>query len=100
MLLLPPGEVLLGDLARAGFEITAEQEDADAIIINTCAFVEDAKAESLEVWAVNGHPEAVAVLGCGGRGHPEAVAVLGCGGRGHPKRARSWMPPPTPLPQA
>jgi ribosomal protein S12 methylthiotransferase len=41
--------VLLGDLARAGFEITAEHEDADAIVVNTCAFVEDAKAESLEV---------------------------------------------------
>jgi ribosomal protein S12 methylthiotransferase len=43
------GEVLLGDLARAGFEITEEHEDADAIVVNTCAFVEDAKAESLEV---------------------------------------------------
>lgn len=44
-----PGEVLLGDLARAGFSITAEHEEADAILVNTCAFVEDAKAESLEV---------------------------------------------------
>jgi tRNA A37 methylthiotransferase MiaB len=43
------GEVLLGDLARAGFKITEEHEDADAIVVNTCAFVEDAKAESLEV---------------------------------------------------
>jgi tRNA A37 methylthiotransferase MiaB len=43
------GEVLLGDLARAGFQITEEHEDADAIVVNTCAFVEDAKAESLEV---------------------------------------------------
>ncbi len=49
---LPPaaaGEVLLGDLARAGFQVTQEHEDADAIIVNTCAFVEDAKSESLEV---------------------------------------------------
>ena len=43
------GEVLLGDLARAGFQVTPEHEDADAIIVNTCAFVEDAKSESLEV---------------------------------------------------
>lgn len=42
------GEVLLGDLSKAGFEITQEHEDADAIVVNTCAFVEDAKTESLE----------------------------------------------------
>eukprot|EP00798_Chlamydomonas_sp_ICE-L_P010307 gene10307-8238_t len=42
------GEVMLGDLRRNGFEITEEHEDADAVIINTCAFVEDAKTESLE----------------------------------------------------
>lgn len=26
------GEVILGDLARSGFEITEEHEDADAIV--------------------------------------------------------------------
>lgn len=48
------GEVLLGDLYRSGFEVVKEHEDADAIIVNTCAFVEDAKAESLEVRAGSG----------------------------------------------
>lgn len=43
------GEVLLGDLYRAGFEVTDDHEDADAIVVNTCAFVEDAKTESIEV---------------------------------------------------
>lgn len=43
------GEVLLGDLSRSGFEITEEHEGTDAIIVNTCAFVDDAKAESLQV---------------------------------------------------
>ena len=44
------GEVLLGDLARSGnFEFTDDHEEADAIVVNTCAFVEDAKAESLQV---------------------------------------------------
>ena len=46
----PAGEVLLGDLYRSGFEVVMEHEDADAIIVNTCGFVEDAKTESLEVW--------------------------------------------------
>ncbi len=44
------GEVLLGDLARNGFTVTEDTLEADCIVVNTCAFVEDAKAESLEVW--------------------------------------------------
>mmetsp|Transcript_19009 Transcript_19009/g.32522 ORF Transcript_19009/g.32522 Transcript_19009/m.32522 type:complete len:512 (-) Transcript_19009:594-2129(-) len=45
---LVDGEVMLGDLQRSGFQIVTEHEDADAIVINTCAFIEDAKSESLE----------------------------------------------------
>ncbi len=44
----PTGEVILGDLSKSGFQITQEHEDADAIVVNTCAFVEDAKSESIE----------------------------------------------------
>ena len=44
-----PGEVMLGDLFRSGFEIVDDHEDADAIVVNTCSFVEEAKTESLEV---------------------------------------------------
>ncbi len=43
------GEVMLGDLYRSGFDVVQEHEDADAIIVNTCGFVEDAKTESIEV---------------------------------------------------
>ena len=42
------GEVILGDLHANGFEITDDHEAADAIIINSCGFVEDAKNESVE----------------------------------------------------
>ena len=42
------GEVLLGDLYRSGFDIAEDAEDADALVVNTCGFVEDAKTESLE----------------------------------------------------
>lgn len=41
------GEVLLGDLFRSGFEVT-EAEEADAIVVNTCAFIDDAKSESVD----------------------------------------------------
>ena len=40
---------MLGDLSRSGFEIVDNHEDADAIVVNTCSFVEEAKTESLEV---------------------------------------------------
>ena len=36
--------MLLGDLSRSGFEVVEEHEGTDAIVVNTCAFVEDAKA--------------------------------------------------------
>jgi ribosomal protein S12 methylthiotransferase len=42
------GEVLLGDLYRSGFDVINEHEDADAIVVNTCGFVEDAKTESID----------------------------------------------------
>jgi len=42
------GEVLLGDLFKSGFTITEDHANSDAILINTCGFVEDAKNESLD----------------------------------------------------
>lgn len=40
-------EVMLGDLQRRGMRIKNDVMDADVIIVNTCAFVEDAKRESI-----------------------------------------------------
>ena len=37
-----------GILENAGYETVQEPEDADAIIINTCGFINDAKKESIE----------------------------------------------------
>jgi ribosomal protein S12 methylthiotransferase len=41
-------ERMLAEIAQAGFIITAESENADVLIINTCGFIAPAKAESLE----------------------------------------------------
>lgn len=41
-------EVILAKLSAAGYEITAAESEADAIIINTCGFIEDAKTEAIE----------------------------------------------------
>lgn len=41
-------EVMLHNLHRAGFEVTFEVEEAEIVIVNTCGFIESAKAESIE----------------------------------------------------
>lgn len=41
-------ELMLGVLAREGFELESDPEKADAIIVNTCGFIEAAKQESID----------------------------------------------------
>ena len=45
---LVDSEVMLGILARHGYELTPRAEDAEVIIVNTCSFIEPAKRESIE----------------------------------------------------
>ena len=42
---LVDAEVMMGSLGEAGMAITADAADADVLIVNTCCFVDDAKAE-------------------------------------------------------
>ncbi|MBN2182404.1 MAG: 30S ribosomal protein S12 methylthiotransferase RimO [Sedimentisphaerales bacterium] len=42
-------ERMLAEIVEAGFAITPESYNADVIVINTCAFIAPAQAESLEV---------------------------------------------------
>ena len=42
------GEHILAILQKKGFNITNNPEDADIIVINTCAFIEDSKKESID----------------------------------------------------
>jgi ribosomal protein S12 methylthiotransferase len=41
-------ERMLAEIAQAGFPITTEPDNADVVVINTCAFIAPAQAESLE----------------------------------------------------
>lgn len=41
-------EVMLHELLDAGYELTPEDIEADVIIVNTCAFIDSAKRESIE----------------------------------------------------
>lgn len=63
-------EMMLSTLAKAGFEITPVEAEADAIIINTCGFIESAKAEAIEnilecaAYKQDGNLKALIVTGC------------------------------------
>ncbi len=45
---LVDAEIMLGSVRARGMEITASAEEADVLIVNTCAFIDSAKEESIE----------------------------------------------------
>jgi ribosomal protein S12 methylthiotransferase len=45
---LVDAEIMLGDIRRHGMEVTSSAEDADVLIVNTCAFIDSAKEESID----------------------------------------------------
>ncbi len=63
-------EMMLSLLKNGGFEICSEDAEADAIIINTCGFIEAAKAEAIEnileasKYKSEGNLKALVVTGC------------------------------------
>ncbi|MBO5126141.1 MAG: 30S ribosomal protein S12 methylthiotransferase RimO, partial [Clostridia bacterium] len=87
-------EVMLHHLVDAGYELTPEESDADVVIINTCAFIESAKKESIDniidiAWLKKHHTlKGIVVTGCLAERYreeiikelPEVDAVLGVGG--------------------
>jgi len=63
-------ERMLAEIARAGFLITADADNADVVIINTCGFIAPAEAEALETIK---H-----AVSCKARGSVHKVIVTGC----------------------
>jgi ribosomal protein S12 methylthiotransferase len=45
---LVDAEIMLGGVLGRGMQITADAEEADVLIVNTCAFIDSAKEESIE----------------------------------------------------
>ena len=90
---LADSEEMLGMLVENGYEITNDESEAEAIVINTCAFIHDAKEESvnsiLEMaqYKETGKLKALLVTGCLAQRYqkeiikeiPEVDAVLGTG---------------------
>lgn len=45
---LVDAEIMLGSVLECGMEITSSAEEADVLVINTCAFIDSAKEESID----------------------------------------------------
>src|SRR5437899_1543667 len=45
---LVDAEIMLGSVLHRGMEITSRAEEADVLVVNTCAFIDSAKEESIE----------------------------------------------------
>ena len=64
---------MLAEISRAGFVITAETDNAEVVVINTCGFIAPAQAESLE--AIR------RAVDCKRHGSVKKVVVAGCLGQ-------------------
>ena len=90
---LVDSEIMLGMLRDAGYEITSDSQEADAIIVNTCSFIGPAKEESIDTilemaeYKSQGNCRALIVTGCLSQRYgeelmeemPEVDAVVGTG---------------------
>ncbi len=86
-------EIMLTLLTEHGYEITKQDEEAEAIVINTCAFILDAQEESINTiiemgqYKETGKCKALIVTGCLAQRYadeifnelPEVDAVVGTG---------------------
>ena len=90
---LVDGEVMLGIAQQAGHEITPAADEADVLVVNTCAFIDKAKQESIDAILEmagkkrDGRCTRLVVTGCLAERYreelkkeiPEIDAVLGTG---------------------
>ncbi len=63
-------ETMLGYLSQKGYEITDDENEAEAVVVNTCCFIHDAKQESVDAilemadLRKEGKIQALIVTGC------------------------------------
>jgi ribosomal protein S12 methylthiotransferase len=88
---LVDSEVMLGRLAGDGWAVTSDAADAEAIVVNTCSFIDPAKEESTDVILQYAHVkrpgQMLVVAGCLAQRYgvqlrelvPEIDAVVGTG---------------------
>jgi ribosomal protein S12 methylthiotransferase len=83
---LVDAEIMLGSVLQHGMEITSCAEDADVLVINTCAFIDSAKEESIEAIL-----EAQQERGLNKRSNQKLI-VSGCMSQRFARELREEMP--------
>jgi len=78
-------EVMLGVVADQGHEVVGDAEEADTLVVNTCGFIEAAKAESVDTIL-----ELAELKHRGGR--QRRLVVAGCLSQRYSKELASEMP--------
>ncbi|HUH02010.1 MAG TPA: 30S ribosomal protein S12 methylthiotransferase RimO [Kofleriaceae bacterium] len=74
-------EVMLGEVARAGFDRVDNPDDATVIVVNTCGFIDAAKEESIDTilemaqYKTEGQCQKLVVTGCLTQRYPDEVAA-------------------------
>jgi ribosomal protein S12 methylthiotransferase len=81
---LVDSEKMLGTLAEAGFRLVDDGDTADAVVINTCGFLEASKEESVDVIR-----DAIERKQ---RGELRRVVVAGCLVQRHRAKLLEWVP--------
>lgn len=83
---LVDSELMLGLLAQNGYEITLDDTESDIVIVNTCAFINDAERESIRsILELVDEGKKVIVAGCLAQKHkdelkkeiPEIAGMMG-----------------------
>jgi ribosomal protein S12 methylthiotransferase len=73
-------EIMLGTLAEAGYRLVQDPAKAEVVVVNTCGFIESAKAESVEAilelteLKTSGRCRKLVVAGCLVQRHPDELA--------------------------
>src|SRR5271163_3132428 len=84
---LVDSEVMMGILAREGYELTPRADEAEILVVNTCSFIESAQKESVEAILEMAEHKKFGVAGCLVERYrnqileqvPEVDAVVGTG---------------------
>src|SRR6266446_5742334 len=83
---LVDAEIMLGSVLQRGMKITSRAEDADVLVVNTCAFIDSAKEESIEA-ILEAHQQRGL-----NRGPDQKLIVSGCMSQRFAKELRKEMP--------
>lgn len=81
---LVDSEVMLGLLSAAGHEITDDEKEAEAAVVNSCCFINDAKEESIESIIELGELKK--------KGRLKYILVCGCLAQRYEKEIRTELP--------